>query len=165
MASKLEINRRNFIKGAAVLGAVPLIPGGSMAQQSSDPSEQVPQGEVPKKPLGKTGVQVSALALGGYHLGSAHTDQDATEIVAKAYDHGVRFFDNAWEYHDGLSEERVGKALQGKRDGSFIMTKVCTHGRDKQIAMRMLEDPSAGCAPIISICGKSTRLSMKTILI
>jgi uncharacterized protein len=140
LASKLEINRRNFIKGAAVLGAVPLIPGGSMAQQSSDPSEQVPQGEVPKKPLGKTGVQVSALALGGYHLGSAHTDQDATEIVAKAYDHGVRFFDNAWEYHDGLSEERVGKALQGKRDGSFIMTKVCTHGRDKQIAMRMLEE-------------------------
>ena len=140
MALKLELNRRSFIKGAAVLGAVPLIPGGSMAQQSSDPSEQVPQGEVPKKPLGKTGVQVSALALGGYHLGSAHTDQDATEIVAKAYDHGVRFFDNAWEYHDGLSEERVGKALQGKRDGSFIMTKVCTHGRDKQIAMRMLEE-------------------------
>ncbi len=147
MASQLELNRRNFIKGAAVLGAVPLIPGGSMAQQSSDPSQlnsqnqnDVPQGEVPKKPLGKTGVQVSAMGLGGYHLGSANTDKDAMEIVAKAYDHGVRFFDNAWEYHDGLSEERVGKALVGKRDGAFVMTKVCTHGRDKQLAMRMLEE-------------------------
>jgi aryl-alcohol dehydrogenase-like predicted oxidoreductase len=147
VASQLELNRRNFIKGAAVLGAVPLIPGGSMAQQSSDPSQlnsqnqnDVPQGEVPKKPLGKTGVQVSAMGLGGYHLGSANTDKDAMEIVAKAYDHGVRFFDNAWEYHDGLSEERVGKALVGKRDGAFVMTKVCTHGRDKQLAMRMLEE-------------------------
>jgi len=109
-----------------------------VAQQTND-SGQVPSGEVPKKPLGKTGVQVSAMGLGGYHLGSAETDQAANEIVAKAYDHGVRFFDNAWEYHDGLSEERLGKALKGKRDGAFVMTKVCTHGRDKKIAMQMLE--------------------------
>jgi aryl-alcohol dehydrogenase-like predicted oxidoreductase len=140
VASKLEWNRRSFIKGAAVLGAVPLIRGGSMAQQQSDPQQQVPEGEVPKKPLGRTGVQVSAIGLGGYHLGSAETDQAANEIVAKAFDHGVRFFDNAWEYHDGLSEERLGKALKGKRDQSFVMTKVCTHGRDKKIAMRMLEE-------------------------
>jgi aryl-alcohol dehydrogenase-like predicted oxidoreductase len=140
VASKPEFNRRSFIKGAAVLGAVPLIPGGSMAQQKSDQQRQVPDGEVPKKPLGRTGVQVSAMALGGYHIGSAETDQAAMEIVAKAYDHGVRFFDNAWEYHDGLSEERIGKALKGKRDSAFVMTKVCTHGRDKQIAMRMLEE-------------------------
>jgi aryl-alcohol dehydrogenase-like predicted oxidoreductase len=137
--SKPEIDRRSFIKGAAVLGAVPLIRGGSMAQQS-DPSQQVPAGEVPKKPLGRTGVQVSAMGLGGYHIGSAETDQAAMEIVAKAFDHGVRFFDNAWEYHDGLSEERIGKALKGKRDQAFVMTKVCTHGRDKKIAMRMLEE-------------------------
>ena len=139
MESKPEIDRRSFIKGAAVLGAVPLIRGGSMAQQS-DPSQQVPAGEVPKKPLGRTGVQVSAMGLGGYHIGSAETDQAAMEIVAKAFDHGVRFFDNAWEYHDGLSEERIGKALKGKRDQAFVMTKVCTHGRDKKIAMRMLEE-------------------------
>jgi aryl-alcohol dehydrogenase-like predicted oxidoreductase len=135
---KLDWDRRRFIKGAAVLGAAPLFSGGSVAQQTND-SGQVPSGEVPKKPLGKTGVQVSAMGLGGYHLGSAETDQAANEIVAKAYDHGVRFFDNAWEYHDGLSEERLGKALKGKRDGAFVMTKVCTHGRDKKIAMQMLE--------------------------
>ena len=127
MASKLEWNRRSFIKGAAVLGAAPLFAGGSMAQQDQnqgkDQSQQVPSGTVPKKPLGRTGVQVSAMGLGGYHLGSAETDQAAVEIVAKALDHGVDFFDNAWEYHDGLSEERLGKALKGKRDRAFVMTK------------------------------------------
>src|SRR6202162_733843 len=145
MPSKYEWNRRSFIKGAAVLGTVPLIRGGSMAQDDSDSSpkdrsQQVPSGEVPKKPLGRTGVQVSAMGLGGYHLGSAETDQAANEIVAKALDHGVTFFDNAWEYHDGLSEDRLGKALRGKRAQAFVMTKVCTHGRDKKIAMRMLEE-------------------------
>src|SRR5579872_6668957 len=133
-------DRRNFMKGVAILGATPLISGGSMAQQQSAQSPQIPSGEVPKKPLGRTGVQVSAMGLGGYHLGSAETDQAANEIVAKALDHGVTFFDNAWEYHDGLSEERLGKALKGKRQGAFLMTKVCTHGRDKKVAMRMLEE-------------------------
>jgi aryl-alcohol dehydrogenase-like predicted oxidoreductase len=116
-----------------------------MAQQKSEPSQpdlsqKVPSGQVPKKPLGRTGVQVSAMGLGGYHLGSAETDQAANEMVAKALDYGITFFDNAWEYHDGLSEERLGKALKGKRDQAFVMTKVCTHGRDKQMAMRMLEE-------------------------
>ncbi len=133
-------DRRSFMKGVAILGAAPLITGGSMAQQQSGPSQQVPSGEVPKKSLGRTGVQISAMGLGGYHLGSAETDQAANEIVAKALDHGVTFFDNAWEYHDGLSEERLGKALKGKRQQAFVMTKVCTHGRDKKIAMRMLEE-------------------------
>jgi len=83
---------------------------------------------------------VSALGLGGYHLGAANTDQVANEIVAKALDHGIDFFDNAWECHDGLSEERLGGALKGKRQSAFLMTKVCTHGRDKKVAMRMLEE-------------------------
>jgi aryl-alcohol dehydrogenase-like predicted oxidoreductase len=113
-----------------------------MAQQDQDKSQaqEVPSGTVPKKLLGRTGIQVSAIGLGGYHLGSAETDQTANEIVAKALDHGVDFFDNAWEYHDGLSEDRLGKALKGKRDRAFVMTKVCTHGRDKKVAMRMLEE-------------------------
>jgi aryl-alcohol dehydrogenase-like predicted oxidoreductase len=95
---------------------------------------------VPKKPLGKTGVQVSALGVGGFHLGTAKDQQTATEIVSRAIDAGVNFFDNAWEYHNGDSENRLGKALQGKRDQVVLMTKVCTHGRGKDVAMRMLED-------------------------
>jgi aryl-alcohol dehydrogenase-like predicted oxidoreductase len=124
---------------AAMIGAVPLM-GKNLLGHESEGSPQKTEGSVPKKALGRTGVQVSALGLGGYHLGSANTDQVANEIVAKALDHGVDFFDNAWEYHDGLSEERLGRALKGKRERAFVMTKVCTHGRDKKLAMRMLEE-------------------------
>jgi aryl-alcohol dehydrogenase-like predicted oxidoreductase len=135
-----QFNRRHFIKGAVMLGATPLIGKNGMEQEKHNQAKQIPAGEVPKRPLGKTGAQVSAMGLGGYHLGSAETDQAAIEIVAKALDHGVTFFDNCWEYHDGVSEERLGKALRGKRDRAFVMTKVCTHGRDKNVGMRMLEE-------------------------
>ena len=134
-----HLSRRKFMQGAAMIGAAPLVPKRVLAQNDATPPPNV-EGSVPKKPLGKTGVQVSALGLGGYHLGSANTDQVANEIVAKALDHGIDFFDNAWEYHDGLSEERLGRALKGKRQQAFLMTKVCTHGRDKKVAMRMLEE-------------------------
>jgi aryl-alcohol dehydrogenase-like predicted oxidoreductase len=95
---------------------------------------------IPKRPLGRTGLEVSALGIGGYHLGSANSDAEATQIVNEALDAGVNFFDNAWDYHQGLSEERLGRALKGKRDRAVVMTKVCTHGRDKNIAMRQLEE-------------------------
>ena len=87
--------------------------------------------EVPKRPLGRTGLKVSALGIGGYHLGSASSDAEATQIVNEALDAGVNFFDNAWEYHHGVSEERLGRALKGKRDRAVVMTKVCTHGPTK----------------------------------
>jgi uncharacterized protein len=140
MTDSIDWNRRKSIKSAAILGAVPFVSGGSMAQQQSSQSQRDLSGTVPRKSLGRTGLQVSAIELGGYHLGSAETDQAANEIVAKAIDHRVNFFDNAWEYHDGLSEERLGKALERKRNHALVMTKVCTHSREKKIAMRMLEE-------------------------
>ena len=121
------------------MGATPLISSRAFSTSDRVPP-QSPEGTVPKKTLGRTGVRVSALGLGGYHLGSANTDQVANEIVAKALDHGIDFFDNAWEYHDGLSEERLGRALKGKRQSAFLMTKACTHGRGKKVAMGMLEE-------------------------
>ena len=93
-----------------------------------------------KRLLGRTGLQVSVLGIGGYHLGSVDSDAEATQIVDEALDAGVNFFDSAWEYHSGLSEERLGRALKGKRDRAVVMTKVCTHGRDKNVAMRQLEE-------------------------
>jgi len=81
LASKLEINRRNFIRGAAVLGAIPLIPGGSMAQQQPDQSQQVPEGQVPTKPLGRTGVQVSAMGLGGYLAARTDSEHYQSELL------------------------------------------------------------------------------------
>ena len=96
--------------------------------------------EIPRRSLGRTGLEVSALGIGGYHLGSANSDAEATQIVNEALDAGVNFFDNAWEYHQGLSEERLGRALRGRRDRAVVMTKVCTHGRLRNIAMRQLEE-------------------------
>ncbi|MGB9181023.1 MAG: aldo/keto reductase [Pyrinomonadaceae bacterium] len=99
------------------------------------------QGEIPRRALGRTGVEVSALALGGYHLGLAKSERESMRIVHEAMDNGVDFMDNAWEYHDGRSEELMGKALaDGRRQKVFLMTKVCTHGRDKKIAMRQLHE-------------------------
>jgi aryl-alcohol dehydrogenase-like predicted oxidoreductase len=83
---------------------------------------------------------VSAMGLGGYSLADAPTLDEAKRIVAEAIDAGINFFDNAWEYHDGRSEEWLGAALEGKRDQVFLMTKVCTHGRDKNVAMEQLND-------------------------
>src|SRR5271165_1282567 len=136
--------RRTIMKGAAVLGAATLARGMSLASQQSSATSPtnppVSSGEqVPRRPLGKTGITVSALALGGYHLGSTKTQQEANEIVAKAMDAGVIFFDNAWDYHQGHSEALLGNALKGKRDQAVVMTKVCTHGRGKDVAMQQLE--------------------------
>jgi aryl-alcohol dehydrogenase-like predicted oxidoreductase len=95
--------------------------------------------QIPKRQFGKTGVQISALGLGGHHLGDAEDKKTAEEIVARAIDGGVTFFDNCWEYHRGKSEDWMGSALKGKRQQIFLMTKVCSHGRDKSLALRMLE--------------------------
>jgi aryl-alcohol dehydrogenase-like predicted oxidoreductase len=95
---------------------------------------------IPRRPFGNTGVTVSAIGLGGSHLGEAPDESEAIRIVHEAIDAGVTFFDNAWEYHDGKSEEILGRALVGRRDRVFLMTKVCTHGRDRTVAMQQLED-------------------------
>lgn len=97
-------------------------------------------GEVPRRMLGRTGVEVSALALGGSHIGETKSKREALQIVREAIDGGIDFMDNAWEYHEGLSEELMGEALQGGlRHKVFLMSKVCTHGRDRKTAMRQLE--------------------------
>jgi aryl-alcohol dehydrogenase-like predicted oxidoreductase len=67
-------------------------------------------------------------------------DNEAIRLVQEAIDAGITFLDNAWEYHDGRSEELMGKAIRDRRDQVFLMTKACTHGRDRHEAMRQLED-------------------------
>ena len=98
-------------------------------------------GEIPRRPFGSTGEMVSALGLGGFHLGLIRSEREATSLVHSAIDAGITFMDNAWEYHRGVSEQRMGKALaKGWRQRVFLMSKVCTHGRDAKVAMRQLED-------------------------
>jgi len=92
------------------------------------------------RPFGRTGIPVSILALGGWHLGLPKTERESTRLVHAAIDRGITFMDNAWDYNDGVSEIRMGNALVGRRDKVFLMTKCCTHGRDARTAMKQLDE-------------------------
>ena len=96
--------------------------------------------DIPTRPFGRTGERVSLLGLGGWHVGLPKTDRAAVRLIHAAIDAGITFLDNAWDYNDGLSETRMGQAIADRRDRVFLMTKVCTHGRDGKVAMRQLED-------------------------
>ena len=136
-----NFNRRQFLQaGLATAGT--LIAAQAISAASLAPLEMTNTGpgQVPRKPLGRTGRQVSIIGLGGYHLGTLKSADDADKIVHEAIDAGIDFFDNAWEYNQGRSEEFMGHALKGRRDQVFLMTKVCTHGRDKKVALRQLDD-------------------------
>ncbi len=90
--------------------------------------------------LGHTGEKVSAIGVGGWHLGLSHVDEDlAIRIVRSALDRGINFLDNCWDYNEGLSEIRMGKALQdGYREKAFVMTKI--DGRSKTEATKQLDE-------------------------
>ncbi|HXL86308.1 MAG TPA: aldo/keto reductase [Gemmatimonadaceae bacterium] len=90
--------------------------------------------------LGKTGERVSPIGLGGWHLGLPHVDEQlGFRIVRSAIDHGITFMDNSWDYNEGASEIRMGRALRdGYRDKAFLMTKI--DGRSKREAARQLDE-------------------------
>jgi predicted aldo/keto reductase-like oxidoreductase len=90
--------------------------------------------------LGKTGERVSPIGLGGWHLGLPHVDEQlGFRIVRSAIDHGITFMDNSWDYNEGASEIRMGRALRdGYRDRAFLMTKI--DGRSKREATRQLDE-------------------------
>lgn len=91
------------------------------------------------RPLGRTGEIVSAIGLGGFHLAEQIDERLAVRIVREAMDHGVTFMDNCWDYNDGASELRMGKALlNGYRDRAFLMTKI--DGRSKKEAAAQLDE-------------------------
>jgi aryl-alcohol dehydrogenase-like predicted oxidoreductase len=94
---------------------------------------------IPTRPFGRHDIRISALGYGGHHLGDAPDEATAVRMIRTAVDGGVTFFDNCWEYHRGKSEDWMGKGLKGVRGRVFLMTKVCTHGRDKDLALQMLE--------------------------
>jgi predicted aldo/keto reductase-like oxidoreductase len=138
-----EPNRRQFLQAGLAGTGVAL--AGSMNSASSalgavNENTEGGQGMIPSRALGNTGARVSILGLGGFHLGTVSSFDEATRIVQEAVDAGVTFMDNAWEYNQGRSEDLMGRALVGRRDKVFLMTKVCTHGRDKQVALQQLEE-------------------------
>jgi aryl-alcohol dehydrogenase-like predicted oxidoreductase len=124
------MDRRNFLKLALATSLASKIGPGFAADA---------RGEIPRRALGKTGERVSIVGLGGFHLGKASSDDEAVRIVRTAVDQGVNFMDNCWDYNDGLSETRLGKALaDGYRDKVFLMTKI--DGRDRKTATAQLDE-------------------------
>src|SRR5215510_3855889 len=95
---------------------------------------------MPTRLLGSTGERVSAIGMGGWHLGLKHVDEQLSfRIVRQGIDGGITFFDNSWDYNDGASETRMGKALRdGYRSKVFLMTKI--DGRSKREAARQLDE-------------------------
>lgn len=113
----------------------------SRMQHPTTPRETTPggatlttttNGAIPLRPFGKTGEQVSLLGLGGAHIGFPRVDDDESiRLMHAAFDAGITFLDNAWEYNAGISEVRMGTAIKqwGRRDELFVMTKDCAHDR------------------------------------
>ena len=93
----------------------------------------------PKDHWERLAFNVSILGFGGGHFARKHlSESDSVRLVQQAVDLGVTFFDNAWEYHQGESERRMGLALKGRRDRVVLMTKVC--GRDRKTAEQHLNE-------------------------
>src|SRR6266850_7991464 len=97
------------------------------------------QSTIPYRTLGRTGERVSAIGLGGWHLGLERVDEQlSVRIIRTAIDRGINFLDNCWDYNDGASETRMGKALRdGYRQKVFLMTKI--DGRSYAEATRQLD--------------------------
>lgn len=126
------MTRRQFVKAAAVTGLAASLGVGGWAEETR-------RGEMIYRPLGRTGVKVSAIGLGGYHIGVPRDEAEAIRLIRAAIDRGITFMDNCWDYHNGASEVRMGKALRdGYRDKVFLMTKI--DGRTKAAAARQIDE-------------------------
>jgi aryl-alcohol dehydrogenase-like predicted oxidoreductase len=136
------MQRRNFLK-ATVVGTMPIVAGEifeslQAAVAAAEPPSGTP-GEMLFRTLGRTGEKVSILGLGGFHIGIQPDEQESIRIIRAAIDAGINFMDNCWDYNQGKSEIRMGKALQdGYRQKVFLMTKI--DGRNKQAAARQLDE-------------------------
>jgi len=123
--------RRRFLEVAAAT---------MMSASLGEPTFAETRNRIPYRILGRTGEKVSAIGIGGYHLGRPDLEADESiRIVRSALDEGINFLDNCWDYNGGESEIRMGKALRdGYRQKAFLMTKI--DGRDKATATSQIDD-------------------------
>jgi aryl-alcohol dehydrogenase-like predicted oxidoreductase len=134
-----ESSRRNFLKAIAVSLAVTDPEGERLFRSAVGEVPPANSQHMPYRQLGKTGEKVSCIGLGGFHLGQAQlTEAQAIRLFHAAVDRGINFSDNSWDYNDGESERRVGKALKGYRQKVFVMTKF--DGRTKASALSQLSE-------------------------
>ena len=149
------MNRRDFI-GKASVAAGSLVAAQSVLGENSENSRakgenesatadlmQTPpttlEGEMIYRTLGATREKVSAIGMGGFHLSKPQTDEEAVKLIRNGIDRGITFIDNCWDYADGVSEIRAGKALKdGYRQKVFLMSKI--DGRDKKTAAKQIDE-------------------------
>jgi len=143
------MKRREFLIALPATAALPVATGAATAAPPSPsdkplapgplemPKETV-RGEMRYRALGRTGEEVSLIGLGGHHIGRQKEEKESIGIIRAAVDAGITFMDNCWDYHDGGSELRMGKALRdGYRKKVFLMTKI--DGRTKKAAAEQID--------------------------
>jgi aryl-alcohol dehydrogenase-like predicted oxidoreductase len=145
METSVQATRRHFIAaGAAVVGATFAAAPAIAAEEGPDPATlemppTTPKGDMLYRPLGSTGQEVSLIGLGGFHIGKQKDEQESIRLIRSAVDRGITFLDNCWDYNNGQSEIRMGKALRdGYREKIFLMTKI--DGRTKKAAAQQIDE-------------------------
>ena len=139
----LELSRRLFLGSTLAMaacssGGPPKAPESPTETDIPLPPPATTATEMPRRRIGKTGVEVSAIGLGGFHIGTQKDEAESVRIIRTAIDHGITFLDNCWDYNLGVSEEREGKALRdGYRQKVFLMTKL--DARPGPVATQQLE--------------------------
>jgi uncharacterized protein len=146
------MKRRSFLKGAAICGAASTLQAAQAQEKSMSTKENGTMNQIPLTPsagtrkgdmlyrtLGRTGEQVSAIGMGGFHIAKhGLSDEESIRLVRSAIDRGITFLDNSWDYNEGQSEILMGKALKdGYRQKVFLMTKI--DGHTKEAAQSQLE--------------------------
>ena len=135
------MERRDFLKSASAAAAVTALPGAVAQSPAAPKTAQTTRSESTDmlyRELGTTGERVSAIGLGGYHLGKQNDPAESINLIHQAIDHGINFLDNCWDYNDGISEVRMGQALRnGLREKVFLMTKL--DGRTADAYNKQLE--------------------------
>jgi aryl-alcohol dehydrogenase-like predicted oxidoreductase len=130
--------RRDFLKSASAVGIASSVPIASAQTPASRPTTRPEAPGMIYRTLGTTGERVSAIGLGGYHLGKSPDADASIRLIRSAIDAGITFMDNCWDYNDGISEVRMGQALRdGNRQKVFLMTKM--DGRTKDAYNKQLE--------------------------
>ena len=125
------VSRREFLTTTITASIVAGAAGHTWAAEAAT--------EMPRRALGRTGEKISAIGLGGYHIGVPKDEQEGIRIIRTAIDRGVNFMDNCWDYHDGGSELRMGKALRdGYRHRAFLMSKI--DGRTRESVARQIDE-------------------------
>ena len=124
------LTRREFVKLSVATGVV-----ASVWPACAQPPKNV----MTYRTLGSTGEKVSVIGLGGYHAGLQSDEEESITLIRAAVDRGINFMDNCWDYNNGNSEIRMGKALRdGYRDKVFLMSKI--DGRTKEAAAQQIDE-------------------------